>query len=162
MVEWDLENFRLISGKSLRLQQLVQLMELEMTYINQIYKLLSGLLHEPRIIEHSGFGEFLQQYYLMAQHHFAGIGFSKALDMVQIYHYAFLENLMDDHVLAAAEHLEEAIRQLEAVMNDFGLQHNAQLVLISQSFNMAEEVQFKIIEGMDQLLTLLRHEQVYH
>lgn len=162
MVEWEMENFHLISGKGLQLRQLVQLMELEMTYINQIYKLIGGLLHEPRIIEHGDFSEFLQQYYLLAQHHFTGIGFSKALEMVQIYHYAFLESLMDEHVLAAAEHLEEAIRQLEAVMDGFGLQHNAQLALINQSFSVVEEIQLKIMEGLERLLNSLRHEQVCH
>ncbi|CUH93992.1 hypothetical protein P22_0054 [Propionispora sp. 2/2-37] len=148
----ELENFLLTSCQGKQLHDVLQLMQVETNYMNQIYQLIYILFVDPHVANNAEFHEFVLHYHASTQHHITGAGFGEAMDVVQVYHYVLLEKLMDNKVLAAAEELEEAILHLELAMEDVKIKANPQIILLNQSIELLEEVQLKIIQYLQQLL----------
>lgn len=158
MVEF--EHFHLASYRAAEFSSVLPLLQIQTAYIGQVYKLIYLLYTDFNVANQADFQEFAGHFNNFAQYHASSDGFGKALDAVQVYHYALLERLMDSHVVVAAEHLELAIDHLEHVVQEQRLHANTQLLLLNQGLNLLEENQLKILESLESLIENCRHTQL--
>jgi len=149
----ELQNFHLVSHRGAEFGDVLSLIQLQNSYINQIYKLVYLLNGDLAIAGNSEFREFTVHFNIFAQHQAGSEGFSKAIEAVQVFHYVLLEKLLDSQVLAAAEQLEMAASHLEVFFRDKRMRGNQQVVLLNQSINLLEETQLRIMENLETLLT---------
>jgi hypothetical protein len=148
----ELQDFHLVSYRGAEFNDVLSLIQLQNTYINKIYKLIYLLGDDLAVSGNNEFREFIVHFNLFAQCQASSEGFSKAMEAVQVYHYALLEKLLDSQVLAAAEQLEMAAGYLELFSRDPKLRGNSQVLLLNQSINLLEENQLKIMESLEDLL----------
>ncbi|MBP2651154.1 MAG: hypothetical protein H6Q74_1979 [Firmicutes bacterium] len=149
----ELQNFHLVSYRGAEFSDVLSLIQLQNSYINQIYKLVYLLNGDLAVSGNSEFREFTVHFNIFAQHQAGSEGFSKAIEAVQVFHYVLLEKLLDSQVLAAAEQLELAAGHLEDFIHDKKQLGNPQILLLNQSINLLEETQLKIMENLETLLT---------
>jgi hypothetical protein len=156
----ELEHFHLASLGTAEFSNVLPLLQIQNAYIGQVYKLIYLLYNDFNVANQANFQEFAGHFNSFAQYHASSDGFSKALDAVQVYHYALLEKLLDSHIVVAAEHLELAIDHLEHVVEAQRLHANAQLLLLNQGMNLLEENQLKILESLETLIASYRRNQL--
>lgn len=158
----DLQNFHLVSYRGAEFSDVVSLIQLQNSYINQIYKLIYLLNSDLTVAGNGEYREFTAHFNTFAQHQASSEGFSKAMEAVQVYHYVLLEKLLDSQVLAAAEQLELAAGRLELFSRDPKLRSNQQVLLLNQSINLLEETQLRIMENLEALLLGSRQKHLHN
>lgn len=149
----ELQDFHLVSYRGAEFNDVLNLIQLQNSYINKIYKLIYLLNEDLSVSINNGFREFMVHFNTFAQHQASSEGYSKAMEAVQVYHYVLLEQLLDGQILAAAEQLEMAVGYLELFARDPKLRANPQVLLLNQSIGLLEENQLKILENLEDLLT---------
>jgi hypothetical protein len=149
----ELQDFHLVSHRDAEFNDVLLLIQLQNTYINQIYKLIYLLSNDLAVAGNSEFREFIVHFNTFAQHQAGSEGYSRAMEAIQVYHYVLLEKLLDSQVLAAAEQLELAAGYLDIFSHEPKLRVNPQIILLSQSIILLEENQLKIMENLEALLT---------
>lgn len=156
----ELQDFHLASYRGIEFNTILTLMQVQRSYINQVYKLIYTLFADLNMANNTEFQEFTTHFNVFVQNHASSEGFSKAMEAVQVYHYALLEKLLDDEVLAAAEELELAIGHLELAVREQKARVNLQILLLNQGIVLLEEAQLKIIESVEALLKNSRETQL--
>ncbi|HMM20278.1 MAG TPA: hypothetical protein PKA10_06035 [Selenomonadales bacterium] len=148
----ELQDFHLVNYRGAEFSDVVSLIQLQNTYINQIYKLVYVLNNDFAVASNNEFQEFTAHFNYFAQHQASSEGFSRAMEAVQVYHYVLLEKLLDNQVLSAAEQLELAAGYVETIVRDPKMRSNPQILLLNQSISLLEENQLKIMENLEALL----------
>jgi len=156
----DLQNFHLVSYRGAEFGDVLSLIQLQNSYISQIYKLVYILNSDLAVSGNSEFREFMVHFNIFAQHQAGSEGFSKAMEVLQVFHYVLLEKLLDSLVLAAAEQLELSAIHLEGISRDKRLRGNPQVLLLNQSINLLEETQLKIMESLEALVVGCREKHL--
>jgi len=156
----ELEHFHLEPYRIAEFSSVLPLLQIQNAYIHQVYKLINLLYTDLNVANMAEFQEFAGHFNIFVQHHASSDGFSKALDAIQIYHYALLEKLLDSHVIIAAEHLELAIKHLEQLTQAQRLHANAQLMLLNHGLALLEENQLKILKTVESLIENSRATQL--
>jgi len=152
----ELQNFHLVSFQGIEFNKVLILMQLQDTYISQLYKRIDTLSTDFNIFNNLEFKEFMTHFNLFMQSHARSEGFSNALETIQVYNYSLLDKLLNSDVLTATEELEIAIVYLEMLLTQTYMGTSPQIVLLNQSISILEETQLKIIELLESLLLLFR------
>ena len=152
----ELQNFHLVSFQGIEFNKVLILMQLQDTYISQLYKRIDTLSTDFNIFNNLEFKEFMTHFNLFMQSHARSEGFSNALETIQVYNYSLLDKLLNSDVLTATEELEIAIVYLEMLLTQTHMGTSPQIVLLNQSISILEETQLKIIELLESLLLLFR------
>lgn len=149
----ELQDFHLTPVRGMDCAAVLALMQVQNTYIQQVYRVIYALSTDINIATNGEFQEFAVHFMNFAQHHFSSDGFCRALDTIQMYHYVYFEKLLDTQVLAAAEQLELAVTHLEMVARETKSRGNPQLiVLLNHGITVLEETQLKIIESLEKIV----------
>ncbi|VBB06861.1 Hypothetical protein LUCI_2098 [Lucifera butyrica] len=146
-------------GRDTELNDILLLMQLQNKYITQLCKVVYSLYTDLNLANNMEFQEFTTHFVSFGQNHFNSEGFGQAIDAIQIYHYGLLEQLLDGHVLGAAEQLELAISHLEVAIREPRTCANPQIVVLNQGLILLEENLLKIIETLEALLENRREKQ---
>ena len=152
----ELQNFHLVSFRGIEFNRVLILMELQNTYISQLYKRIDSISIDFNGLNQREFKEFMTHFNLFMQHHARSEGFCSAMETIQVYNYSLLDKLLTGDVLSAAEELETAIIYLEMLVSQAQTRTNSEIVLLNQSISILEETQLKIIEFLESLLLLFR------
>ena len=150
----ELENFHLVSFRGIEMNDLINLMKLQNSYIHQIYKGIYSLFIEFSMADSIGFKEFVEHFNAFMQSHARSEGFSKVMETIEVYNYVLVEKMLDSDVMIAAEELEMAIVYLEMLTYQSQLKTNSQFILLNRNMDMIEETQLKIIEFLQNLLLI--------
>jgi len=158
----ELQDFHLAPCRGAEFSDVLSLIQLQNSYINKIYKLIYLLSSDLAMAVSSEFHEFTVHFNTFAQHQASSEGFSQAMEAVKAYHYVLLEKLLDNQILAAAEHLELAAGHLELITRSAEHRINPQLLLLDQSISLLEENQLKIMENLEALLVGCRQKHLHN
>lgn len=150
----ELENFHLVSFRGLEINSLITLMQLQSSYIHQVYISIYSLCIERNMIDSIAFKEFVKHFNAFMQSHARSEGFGKAMETIEVCNHILLEKLLDSDVMIAAEELEIAIVYLETIIYQSQINTNSELLLLSRNINSIEETQLKIIELLKNLLLI--------
>jgi len=150
----ELENFHLVSFRGIEINDLINLMKLQNSYIHQIYKGIYSLFIEFSMADSIGFKKFVEHFNAFMQSHARSEGFSKVMETIEVYNYVLVEKMLDSDVMIAAEELEMAIVYLEMLTYQSQLKTNSQFILLNRNMDMIEETQLKIIEFLQNLLLI--------
>lgn len=148
----ELQYCHLTSQGGSDLNSLLSLMQLQNTYISQVYRVINLINADIIMAGNCEFQEFICHFHAFAQHHASGEGFGRAIDMVQVYYNMLLEKLLDTQILSAAEALENAVSHLELAMQETKVRSNMQIAILNQGLSLLEETELKIIETAEDLL----------
>ena len=152
----ELENFHLMSVRGIEFNRVLMLMQMQNQYISQLYQRIDALANDFYMSNKVEFKEFMIHFRLFAQYHAHSEGFSNAMETIQVYNQSLLDKLLNSNVLAAAEELEMAIVYLEIIVDQSLTRTNPRIILLNQNMNTLEETQLKIIEFLEELLSIFR------
>ncbi len=152
----ELENFHLMSVRGIEFNRVLMLMQMQNQYISQLYQRIDALANDFYMSNKVEFKEFMVHFRLFTQYHARSEGFSNAMETIQVYNQSLLDKLLNSNVLAAAEELEMAIVYLEIIIDQSLTRANPRIILLNQNMNTLEETQLKIIEFLEELLSIFR------
>lgn len=147
------------SGES-GMQDILLLMQTQTTYINQLYRMMLTACSDVQVADNKDFQEFSTHFVRFIQHQSSSMGFSQALDAMRIYHFAMLELLLDNQIVAAAEQLELAITNLEMAKNEPRVLANPQMIILHYGMGLLEETHLKIIALLEELVAISQRSQL--
>lgn len=127
-------------------------MNLQYAYINDIYRLSYTVLSDAAIMNNNYMADFIKHFNFYVQLHASSEGFTRAIEAVGVYYYLVIEKLLEEKIVAGAEHLENAIGSLENILRDTTLRLNAHFFAINYNLCLLEENELKIIECLEALL----------
>jgi hypothetical protein len=156
----ELQNFHLASYRGIEFNGILTLMEVQNSYINQIYKIIYTLCSDLNMANNMEFQEFNLHFNKFMQNHASSAGFCRAMEAVQLYNCVLLEKLFDNEVLAAAEQLELAVGHLELMVREPRTRVNPQMILLNHGISLLEEAQLKIIESLESVMENSRRTQL--
>lgn len=139
---------------------ILTLMQVQNTYINQVVRLIYQICSDFHIAASAEFQDFTAHFTTFMQNQAGSEGYGRAINSIQIYHYAILERLLDSEVLAAAEQLELAISHLELAAREPKIRINPHIMLLTQGICLLEETQLKIIESLENFIIVSRPVQL--
>jgi hypothetical protein len=134
------------------LNDVLNLMREQKAYIDQVVKFIYTLSTDWNISRNVEFQEFLLHFNLFIQNHSSNMGFSNAMEAIQVYNYVLLEKLLSTEVLSTAEQLELAISHLERIDRKLVEHISIQFLLLIQGINLLEETELKIIESLESVV----------
>lgn len=147
------------SGES-GMQDILLLMQTQSTYINQLYRMMLTACSDVQVADNKEFQEFTAHFVRFIQHQSSSMGFSQALDAMRVYHFAMLELLLDNQIVAAAEQLELAISNLEMAKNEPRVLANPQMIILHYGMGLLEETHLKIIALLEELVAISQRSQL--
>lgn len=156
----DTQHILLNSSNGTGMQDVLTLMQMQTTYINQLYKMMLTACSDGPVAANKEFQDFTLHFGKFVQHQSSSIGFSQALDAIRIYHYALLELLLDNQIVVAAEQLELAITSLELAKKEPRTITNPQMLVLHYGMGLLEEAQLKIITLLEELVSVSRGGQL--
>ncbi|MEG6585538.1 hypothetical protein [Dendrosporobacter sp. 1207_IL3150] len=145
--------------KDIDLSGVINLMQIQNDYINQVYKIIYVLYTDLNVANNAEFQKFTVHFNSFMQNHARSEGFSKATEISQ-HNYVLLEKLIDGEILSTAEQLEFAVGHLETAIKEPKIRTNMQVLLLNQGIMLLEETQLKIIENVEGLLENFRKTQL--
>jgi hypothetical protein len=132
--------------------QIVKLIQLQSNYVEQINNSMLLLWCQLNKGTSTHFLHFVNHFSSFIHFQAGSEGYSRALELIQIYHSMFIERLLDGFVVTGAEQLELAIAHLDGVLAEPAGMLNADLAVLNQRLIVLEETELKIIEVLEQLL----------
>lgn len=156
----DTQLLSMTSSSESGMQDILTLMQMQSTYINQLYRMMITTCSDTEVAANKEFQDFTTHFVRFIQHQSSSMGFSQALDAIRVYHFALLELLLDNQIVAAAEQLELAITSLELAKNDSRVLPNPQMMVLHYGMGLLEETQLKIITLLEELVTVSRRSQL--
>ncbi len=140
--------------------QIVKLLQLQSSYVEQISKLMIALCCEFNKGTSTNFLHFVSHFSSFSHFQAGSEGYSRALELIQIYHSMFIERLLDQFIVTGAEQLELAIAYLEIVLAEpIGI-FNTDLAALNQRMVLLEETELKIIEVLEILLAQYKENEL--
>lgn len=152
----ELQDFHFSTFSGIQFNKVLILMEQQNKYISQLYKSMTSLAVHVQLGSNLEFKEFMVHFNLFMQNHARSEGFSRAMEMIQVYNYCLLDKLLNIDVMAAAEELETAIVYLEMLVTQSQIRTDPQILLFNQSMSILEETELMIIEFLNGLLLIFR------
>lgn len=156
----DTQLISLSSSGENGMQDVLALMQLQNNYINQLHTLMIAACSDAHVAANKEFHDFTIHFAKFVQHQSSSMGFSQALDTIRVYHFALLELLLDNQIVAAAEQLELAITSLELAKNEPRTLINPQMIVLHYGLGLLEEAQLKIITLLEELVAVSRRGQL--
>ena len=158
-----MENTQLMSNNQSSeagMQDILALMQVQNNYINQLYSMVITAYKDAPVAANKEFQDFTIHFVSFVQHQSSGVGFSQALDAIRVYHFALLELLLDNQIVAAAEELELALSSLEAAKTEPRVLANPQIIVLHYGLDLLEEAQLKIITLLEELVAVSKRGQL--
>jgi hypothetical protein len=142
------------------MQDILALMQIQTNYINQLYTLVITACADSQAVANKEFQDFTIHFLKFIQYQSSSMGFSQALDTIRVYHFALLELLLDNQIVAAAEQLELAITSLELAKKEPRAVANPQMIVLHYGLGLLEETHLKIITLLEELVAFSRRGQL--
>ena len=140
--------------------QIVKLLQLQSSYVEQISKLIIALCCEFNRGASTHFLHFVSHFSSFIHFQAGSEGYSRALELIEIYHSMFIERLLDHFVVTGAEQLELAIAHLEIVLTEPVGIFSTDLAVLNQRMLVLEETELKIIEVLEILLAQYKEREL--
>lgn len=135
---------------------IILLMQKQNIYINQVARMINQICADAAFGNNRQFQEFTTHFITFMQNQAGSEGYSRALNLIQSYHYSLVERLLDQEILVAAEQLELAVGQLETIMKELHFRIHPYILLLNQGIALLEETELKIIESLEQYIEAVR------
>lgn len=156
----DTQLISLTTSSETGMQDILALMQTQNNYINQLSSMIISACADAQVASNKEFISFIQHFIKFVQYQSGSMGFSQALDTIRIYHFALLELLLDNQIVAAAEQLELAISNLELAKCSPRILANPQMIVLHYGMDLLEEAQLKIITLLEELVAVSRRGQL--
>ncbi len=156
----DTQLISLTTSSETGMQDILALMQTQNNYINQLSSMIISACADAQVASNKEFISFIHHFIKFVQYQSGSMGFSQALDTIRIYHFALLELLLDNQIVAAAEQLELAISNLELAKCSPRILANPQMIVLHYGMDLLEEAQLKIITLLEELVAVSRRGQL--